>query len=91
MPENPEVRTCFSSRRRTGIEPAERGSLAPPVLKACPTLTLPSGRVAPELADSSGSLEVGEHQGVEQLGAASATEGVEVLPEAALKLIGPHG
>ena len=33
-------------------------------------------RVAPELADPVGSLEVGEHQDVEQLGAGSRPEGV---------------
>ena len=47
--------------------------------------------VAPELADPVGSLEVGEHQDVEQLGAGSRTEGVQALPEAALELIGTHG
>jgi hypothetical protein len=35
--------------------------------------------VAPELADPVGSLEVGEHQDVEQLGAGSRTESVEAL------------
>ena len=48
-------------------------------------------RVAPELADPVGLLEVGEHEDVEQLGAESRTEGVETLPESALELIGPHG
>ena len=36
-------------------------------------------RVAPVLADPVGSLEVGEHQDVEQLGAASRPERVETL------------
>jgi hypothetical protein len=36
-------------------------------------------RVAPELSDPVGSLEVGEHQDVEQLGAGSGAEGVEAL------------
>ena len=48
-------------------------------------------RVAPELADPVGSLEVGEHQDVEQLGAGSGTERVEALPESALELVGSHG
>ena len=37
-------------------------------------------RIAPELADPVGPLEVGEHQDVEQLGAGSGTEGVEAHP-----------
>jgi hypothetical protein len=48
-------------------------------------------RVASELADPVGLLEVGEHQDVEELGATSRTEGVEALPESALELVGPHG
>jgi hypothetical protein len=36
-----------------------------------------------------GSLEVGEHQDVEQLGAGGA-EGVQALPEPALELVRPH-
>ena len=36
-------------------------------------------RMAPELADPVGSLEVGEHEDVEQLGAGSGAEGVEAL------------
>ena len=36
-------------------------------------------RVAPELADPVGSLEVGEHQDVEEFGAASRTEGVQAF------------
>jgi hypothetical protein len=40
--------------------------------------------VAPELADPVGSLEVGEHQDVEELGAGSGTECIEALPESAL-------
>ena len=34
---------------------------------------------SPELADPVGSLEVGQHEDVEQLGAGSVTEGVETL------------
>ena len=37
-------------------------------------------RVAPELSDPVGSLEVGEHQDVEQLGAGGRPEGIEALP-----------
>ena len=44
--------------------------------------------VAPELADPVGSLEVGEHQDMEQLGAGSGTEGVQALSEPALKFVG---
>jgi hypothetical protein len=48
-------------------------------------------RVGPELTDSVGSLEVGQHEDVEQFGAGSRAEGVEALSEAALKLVGSHG
>ena len=48
-------------------------------------------RVAPELADPVGPLEVGEHQDVEQFGAGSGTEGVQALSESALEFIGSHG
>jgi hypothetical protein len=44
---------------------------------------LPDSLVAPELADPVGSLEVGQHEDVEQLGAGSWAEGVERLPPAA--------
>jgi hypothetical protein len=37
-------------------------------------------RVAPELSDPVGALEVGEHQDVEELGAWSGAEGVEASP-----------
>jgi hypothetical protein len=47
-------------------------------------------RVAPELADPIGALEVGEHEDVEQLGARSRTEGVQALAEAAFEFIGTH-
>jgi hypothetical protein len=47
--------------------------------------------VAPELSDPVGSLEVGEHEDVEQLGAGSRTESVQARPESAFELIGPHG
>jgi hypothetical protein len=46
--------------------------------------------VPPELSDPVGSLEVGEHHHVQQLGAGSRTEGVEALSELALELVGPH-
>ena len=48
-------------------------------------------RVAPELSDPVGAVEVGQHEDVEQFGAGSRREGVQALPEAALKLVGPHG
>jgi len=38
-------------------------------------------RVAPELADPVGPLEVGEHQDVKELGSGSGTEGVETVSE----------
>jgi hypothetical protein len=47
-------------------------------------------RVAPELADPVGPLEVGEHEDMEQFGARSRTEGVEALPEPLLEAIGTH-
>ena len=48
-------------------------------------------RVAPELSDPVGSLEVGQHEDVEQLGAGSRPEGVQALAESALELITLHG
>ena len=48
-------------------------------------------RVAPELADPVGSLEVGEHEYVEQLGPWNWTEGVEPLTEFALDVLQVHG
>jgi hypothetical protein len=39
----------------------------------------PALRVAPELADPVGPVEVGQHQDVEKLGAGSGTERVEPL------------
>jgi hypothetical protein len=47
--------------------------------------------VAPELSDPVGSLEVGEHEDVEQLGAGSRTECVETVSEPAFELVGSHG
>jgi hypothetical protein len=44
-------------------------------------------RVAPELADPVGSLEVRQHEDVEQLSAGSGTERVEALPKSALELV----
>ena len=40
-------------------------------------------RVAPELSDRVGSLEVGQHEDVEELGAGSGAERVQALPESA--------
>ncbi|MGH9197033.1 MAG: hypothetical protein ACRD1T_15000, partial [Acidimicrobiia bacterium] len=39
----------------------------------------PRLRVPPELADPVGSFEVGEHQDVEELGAGSETEGIQLV------------
>jgi hypothetical protein len=47
-------------------------------------------RVAPELSDPVGPLEVGEHEDVEEFGAGCGTEGVQPLAESALKLVGSH-
>jgi len=47
--------------------------------------------VAPELSDPVGSIEVGQHQDVEQFGAGSRSEGVEAFPESALELIRGQG
>jgi hypothetical protein len=44
-------------------------------------------RVAPELSDPVGTLEVREHQDVEELGAGSRTERVESLTELTLDLL----
>jgi hypothetical protein len=48
--------------------------------------------VPPELADALGSLEVGKHQDVKQLGAGSRSgaERVQALPESALEFIRAH-
>ena len=48
----------------------------------------PALRMTPELADSLGALEVGEHQDVEQLDARSGAERVQALSESALELVG---
>jgi hypothetical protein len=47
-------------------------------------------RVAPELADPVGSLEVGEHEDVEQLGAWSGAERVQAIVETAVEFVWPH-
>jgi hypothetical protein len=47
-------------------------------------------RMAPDLADPVGAVEVAEPEDVEQLGAGSGAEGVEALPESALQLVGTH-
>jgi hypothetical protein len=44
-----------------------------------------------ELADPLGTLKVGKHQDVEQLGAGSGAECVQALAEPALGLVGSHG
>ena len=43
--------------------------------------------VAPELSDPVGSLEVRQHENVEQLGAWSGAESIEAFPEPGLELI----
>jgi len=51
----------------------------------------PALRVTPELTDPVGSLQVGEHQEAEQLGAGSRPEGVKSLTELTLELLQVHG
>jgi hypothetical protein len=48
------------------------------------------GPRAPAERHALGPLEIGQHQDVEQLGAGSRAEGIQTLPEPALKLVGPH-
>jgi hypothetical protein len=48
-------------------------------------------RVPPIGANRVGAVEVGKHEDAEQLGAGSGTEGVQVFPESALKLVGSQG
>ena len=40
-------------------------------------------RIGPELSDPVGSLEVGEHEDVEQFGAGSRSESIQTLPQSA--------
>jgi hypothetical protein len=47
-------------------------------------------RVAPEFADPVGSLEVGEHEDVEQLGARSGAERVETGLESLFEVVWTH-
>ena len=47
-------------------------------------------RVAPELTDPVGSLEVGEHEDVEQLGARGRAERVEALAQGSFQFVGAH-
>jgi len=47
-------------------------------------------RVAPELSDPVGAVEVGEHEDVEQLGAGGGAERVEALPDSLFKFIWTH-
>src|SRR4029450_3003310 len=48
-------------------------------------------RVAPELTDTVGSLEVRQHEDVEQPGPGSRPERVQALTNPALELVGSHG
>jgi hypothetical protein len=43
------------------------------------------------LSDAVGSLEVGEHEDVEQISAGSRTQGVQAVLQPALKFVGSHG
>jgi hypothetical protein len=47
-------------------------------------------RVAPELSDPVGPVEVGEHEDVEQLGASGRRERAQAFTKSALELVGPH-
>jgi hypothetical protein len=51
----------------------------------------PALRVAPELADPVGLLEVGEHEDVKQLGAGSGAEGFQPIAQDALDVLQVHG
>ena len=65
------------------VRPGDWGALNEVSPVAPPPTPVPEGpalRVAPELADPVGPLEVGEHQDVEQLGAGSGSEGVQTWP-----------
>jgi hypothetical protein len=52
--------------------------------------TTGSARVAPELSDPVGSLEVAEHEGVEKLGAGRRRQGLETSPESGFHLVEGH-
>jgi hypothetical protein len=45
-------------------------------------------RIAPELTDRVGSLEIGEHQDMEQFGAGSRSEGLQTVSESAFPAAG---
>jgi hypothetical protein len=48
-------------------------------------------RVAPELSDPLGPLEVGQHQDVQQLGARSRSERIQACPQTPLEFVRSHG
>jgi hypothetical protein len=48
-------------------------------------------RVAPELTDPLGAVQVGQQLDVEELGAGSGAEGIQPGPELSFKLIELHG
>ena|SRR5215207_3363229 len=74
----PELPSCLGLPQH----PNQHGSKHPVLLAVDQELGEgPRLRVPPELADPVGSLEVGEHQDVEQLGAGSRSEGVQALAE----------
>ena len=50
----------------------------------------PALRVVPELSDTVGPLEVGQHEDVEGFGAGRWAEGVETLANSTLEFIWPH-
>ena len=74
-------------------EPTQPGSRSMPTSTAQSTRSSSSisssakallSREAPELTDRVGSLEVGQHEDVEELGAGSRSEGVEAFAESTL-------
>jgi hypothetical protein len=68
-PTQPGSRTAQSTRSSSSISSSAKALLS---------------REAPELTDRVGSLEVGQHEDVEELGAGSRSEGVEAFAESTL-------
>jgi hypothetical protein len=70
---------CSSGGPPSASRLAPLSASRPPRSRSGVRRTCESPDSPPELADSVGSLEVGEHQDMEQFGAGSGTEGVEAL------------
>ena len=85
MPTAGPVATRPSRQRASGRPPGASpqsppGACGPPHSRSAVRRRRGSG-VAPELADPVGSLEVGHHQDVQQLGAGSRAERLQAFPE----------